>query len=402
MESLRKGLLPLAILSLPWQTRYILAVLPTPDAGYQTEWGIYAFYASWILIVFAWLASLPSRRESSTINKWWLASALLFIIPILFNFTFYVLQFTAQVLVLLLLADAMRRERWSRSRLAAWFVLLLLPHALLAVWQFDTQSVFVSKWLGISAQDPAVSGVAVIEHDGERILRGYGGFPHPNIAGIWFALGLAASFWLIRNAETKWANLLGWFMCVILPFALVLTFSRSAFLSAGILLLATGYSIIRRRPFDIFLLRPFVWSLICFLTITLLVWPLLRSRGSFDNRLESRSVSERASSWTDIWPAVGEHPFIGHGIGSSGLAAQPPHAVPLIILFEVGVFGLLAFGIGCYLLWKKTDILGRVLLMSLVPPFLLDHYFYSLWAGISLLILAIYFVSILDKIPESR
>jgi O-antigen ligase len=242
----------------------------------------------------------------------------------------------------------------------------------------------------------------VIAYEGQRILRGYGGFPHPNIAGIWFAFGLAASFWLIRNAETKWAGLLGWFMCVILPFALVLTFSRSAFLAAFILLGATCFMIFARRPIDIFLLRPFIWSLICFLTIAILVWPLLLSRGSVENHLEIKSVSERASSWTGIWPSIGEHPFIGHGIGSSRLQVQPPHAVPLIILFETGILGLLSVGILFMVLWKYTDLLGRVLLTSLVPPFFLDHYFYSLWAGISLLILAIYFIAILDKIPESR
>ncbi len=400
MELLRKWLLPLAILSLPWQTRYILATIPTPEAGYQTEWGIYAVYASWILIILAWLVSRRSLsrttlRDGSDKLIW--VALVLFFIPVALQFTVYSLQFFAQIFVLLLLADAIRHEQWSRARLATWFVASLVPHALLAVWQYDSQYVFASKWLGMAAQDPSLVGVSVIEHAGERILRAYGGFPHPNIAGIWFAFGLAASLWLIRHAETKWASLLGWFMCVILPFALVLTFSRSAFLSAAILLCATCYMIFARHPMDMFLLRPFIWSMICFLIISLLVWPLLVSRGSSDNRLETKSVSERVSVWTGIWPAIGESPLIGHGIGSAGLSPQPPHAVPLIILFELGLFGLIGSGLLAWTVWKKSDMLGRIPLVALVPPFLLDHYFYSIWAGISLLILAIFYSCTVDK-----
>lgn len=402
MELLRKWLLPLAILSLPWQTRYILFVSPTPDAGYQTEWGIYAVYVSWILIVFAWLLSLPRRRESSEKNKWVLLSASLLIVPAVFSFTVYSLQFAAQMFILILLADALHRESWSRTRLASWFIASLIPHALLAVWQFDAQSVFASKWLGMSAQDPARAGVSVLEHAGERILRGYGGFPHPNIAGIWFAFGLGASFWLIRNAEAKWASLLGWFAAVIFPFALVLTFSRSAFLTTAILLCATCCMIFARRPIDTFLLRPLIWSMICFLVITALVWPLLLSRGEAANRLETKSISERASAWTGIWPMIGERPFVGHGIGSAGMLAQPPHAVPLIILFELGFMGLLGAGILSFIVWRGSDVLGKTVLVSLIPSFLLDHFFYSLWAGISLLILAIYFSLNIDKFSKAR
>jgi O-antigen ligase len=149
-----------------------------------------------------------------------------------------------------------------------------------------------------------------------------------------------------------------------------------------------------------FLLRPFIWSMICFLIISLLVWPLLVSRGSSDNRLETKSVSERVSVWTGIWPSIGESPLIGHGIGTAGLRPQPPHAVPLIILFELGLFGLIGSGLMAWFVWKKSDALGRTLLIALLPAVFLDHYLYSIWAGISLLILAIIYSCTVDKTHE--
>ncbi len=397
MDWLRKWLLPLAILALPWQTRFILDVVPYAAGGYQPEWGIYAVYASWILILLAWI--IAPGKPHPFFPTWLVISVL-----ITLGFSPYGFQWLAQLGILLLLADAIHRNNWSRAKLATWFVASLIPEAFLALWQYDSQHIFASKWLGISAQIPSDLGVSVVQYGSERILRAYAGFPHPNIAGIWFALGLAAALWLVRHAESKLGSLLGWFMSVILPFALILTFSRSAWLVAGTLLLGHLVLIFKRKPIDMFMLRPMAWTLVCLLLASFLVAPQILSRTSSDNRLETKSIQERTSTWTGIWPLIGGSPLFGHGVGSSvrvmneaGLGAQPPHAVPLVILLELGAFGLISIASLLFKFWNNTDQLGRWLLVSFMPSALLDHYLYSVWAGISLLILAIIFSLSLDN-----
>jgi hypothetical protein len=60
--------------------------------------------------------------------------------------------------------------------------------ACLGLWQFWTQHTVSSVWLGLSSHDVFVSGTAVVESGGERWLRAYGSFAHPNIFGGYLVL----------------------------------------------------------------------------------------------------------------------------------------------------------------------------------------------------------------------
>ncbi len=385
MESLRNWSWRLAILALPWQTRYILFSLPTPEAGYQTEWGIYAIYASWILIIIAWVFSLSRTAPRVVVPKSvWLILALL-VLPIVLTHTTYSLQFLAQLIALVLLVDALRRNHVSRADASAWFLLSLVPHILLAVTQFDTQSISANKWLGISAQNPIESGVSVIGDS--RVLRAYAGFSHPNIAGMWFALGLGASLWLLRRSEIRWQIILAWLMCAALPIGIVLTFSRSAWLTTFVIV-ALFLAKILRRPIDVYALRSIILVILCTLIGIIPVLPLVMSRANTVPSIENQSLEERSATWKNIWPVIGQSPIIGHGLGSSakimsinGLGNQPPHALPLVVLLEVGLMGLCVLGITLLLLWRAGDTITRCLLIALSIPALTDHYLWSLWSG---------------------
>jgi O-antigen ligase len=385
MAWLRDWSWKIAILALPWQTRYVLSIIPTPEAGFQTEWGIYAIYASWILIANAWLLSLSRQASKIHLTKiGWLVIGLL-LLPIVITHSAYSLQFIGQILALVLLVDTLRRNQVTREQVAAWFLCSLIPHVVLAVLQFDAQSIVANKWLGIAAQNPATPGVSVIGP--ERTLRAYAGFPHPNIAGMWFTLGIAVSFWLVRRAMVHWQIVLAWIMSAILPVALVLTFSRSAWLAALVVLALTLASCLR-RPIDVYTLRVIILSILCALIATIPVLPHIIGRTSIDTRLETRSIDERASTWQGIWPIIAESPIVGHGMGQSipvmqshGLGNQPPHALPLIGLLETGLLGFSVIFISILLHWKNGSATDRALLAIFFFPAMTDHYLWSLWSG---------------------
>lgn len=385
MEWLRNWSWRLAILALPWQTRYIVHIIPTPEAGYQTEWGMYAVYVSWILIVFAWIVSLSLHAQKIRLTKiGWLVIGLL-LVPIALHPATYVFQWIGQLVCLGLLIDALRRNQVSRTELAAWFLISLVPHVFLAVLQFDTQRIAANKWLGVAAQDPALPGASVIGNG--RTLRAYAGFPHPNIAGMWFALGLGAAYWVARKSYTRWQIVLAWMMAAVLPIVLVLTFSRSAWIAA-LAVLVSALAAIFRRPVDVYSLRLVVLSILCVLIAVIPVSPQLRDRATLALPLEAKSVNERASTWQGIWLVIAESPITGHGIGQSipvmqdrGLGNQPPHALPLIVLLEVGILGFIALLLAITLHVKAGDYSDRAMLLILAIPAFTDHYFWSLWSG---------------------
>lgn len=385
MEWLRNWSWRLAILALPWQTRYIVAIVPTPEAGYQTEWGMFAFYASWMAILAAWILSLGLQAGQLRVTRFGWLLAGLFLLPVVLQPTWYALQWAGQLLIIALLIDALRRYQVSRTELASWFLVSLIPHVLIAVWQFDSQFVTANKWLGISVQDPALPGVSVTGPN--RTLRAYAGFPHPNIAGMWFVFGIAAALWLVRQTSIRWQIVLAWLMSAVLPIALILTFSRTAWISALIVLACLLVSIVR-RPVDVYTLRAVTLSIVCAAIAALPVWSLIGHRAASNTALETRSIDERAAAWKGIWPVIVDSPIIGYGIGQSlqvmqknGLGNQPPHAVPLIVLLENGILGFVAIFISIGIFWFYGSWSDRVLLAVLAPPFFTDHYLWSLWGG---------------------
>lgn len=394
----RRVLWRLSILALPWQTRWMWGG-EVIEGGYVPESTIYAVYASWIIILLCWL--FAPKRESSEWNlSWAVVGGICLLAAIALQPTWYALQWLSQIFILFAFADATRRLRIGRTELTAWSVLALVPHALLAVSQFDAQTVAASKWFGIAAQDPARAGVSVIEVAGERVLRAYGGFPHPNVAGAFFAFALGGALWLARMAAIRWQIFLAWISCAIFPFALVLTFSRSAWLMAGILLVGLGYRTLR-RPIDVFFLRPFVIAVACLLIASVLAWPVIQARNpTSPTRLEQASSDERLSLPAQVLALAPRRPIAGYGIGSSiptvfqhGFGLQPPHMVPLIALLETGLLGLIGLVLLAFQAWKAADAAGRWSLFSLIPALFLDHYFWSLWAGLCLLFFVVFWSS---------
>lgn len=416
----------LAVLVLPWQTRWFQE--GPQIVGYPWEEGRISIYASQLLMLAVVLAHAFLRRsnsESSIAHK--KQRRLLLLLIAVFFFislsTTASLRATAEwwieVSILVLFVRVLiQRVTWKE--LSFWFVLSLLPQALLGITQAFTQRVFGTSLLGIATQDPAIRGVAVIESNGIRWLRSYGGFPHPNILGGWLVMGIICSFVALKERYSlKKERIIYYTSLVLFSIALALTYSRSAWLAFGVFVGLTLLSLLfskrdTQKGFSMVLL---VISLVsCALPIFLRPH-LFFARGQTGARLEQKSLSERAQGIQNGWRILRAHPLTGSGLGANALVIArldekegrvpsipiSPHVVPLLGISEAGIIGFMFF---VYLLGfffqvrrlRSSHLGGHwyfylcFFVLVLSPILVLDHYFWSYWSGKALFFISCLFV----------
>ncbi|MEK7655206.1 MAG: O-antigen ligase family protein [Patescibacteria group bacterium] len=371
----------LAILSLPWQTRWFA---DASLAGWPWEQGRLSFYVSWIIIVAATIFGFrsipfdPSPKPVSqnpsqpaptkmvrTVHFRWFLFLVFFAGSVFFSGgardVFRAIgQWWSQVFLLGLFVVALRRAAVSQRKIAAWFVISLLPHIALGVWQYATQKVFGSSLLGIAAQDPINLGVSVVEHGVYRLLRIYGGFPHPNIFGGWLAVGLILAIWLASTSETKYRALSWSIVSAFCSMALILTYARGAWIAAivGIVLLISlltkeGLGEVRGRNGQ-FLFVALLCSFVASVIVAIPNADHIRSRLVASDRLEQKSLVTRAGSLREGWEMFLRQPFFGTGPnaelfllstrlpkGTTVEPLEPPHNVFLLTLVNFGIVGMI-------------------------------------------------------------
>lgn len=144
------------------------------------------------------------------------------------------MHFVYALFLFMLLLD----KRVDVKRAMAGFVAGLVLPSVLGIAQFVFGGSFSSTLLGLNVRDAVVLGDSVIQSsDGTRMLRAYGSFAHPNIFGGYLAVGIASIFGLWEHAKTQKDVILLGLAGAIESVALVLTFSRSAWLGLALALL---------------------------------------------------------------------------------------------------------------------------------------------------------------------
>ncbi len=417
----------LAVLSLPWQTRWFW---DASLAGWPWEQGRVSLYVSWILIFLTILSrvipdSTSEAREirdpvqngswiKSRMTRFWIGLFILFALS-LFATRFEILAVQAvlmwwlQIGILAAFVVALFKSNVSRDELATWFCVALIPHAVLGLIQFAGQEVFASTLLGISAQHPETLGVSIVVSEGVRILRAYGGFPHPNIFGGWLAAGALVALWKASKSfhtylQYRWALLSSFFAGV-----LVLTFSRSAMLALGIGLVLFAVHALRQKQIRI----PLVVVAVGILFTSASQFNLLQSRVSASDRLEVKSLAVRSESAETFTELFRSHPWIGtgpnaelftlaqdRGIEVAEAPLEPPHNVFLLLFVNLGVVGVGILFVSSsgltrgssFTSWIPRSSRGMThVLFPLLPLFIFDHYLWTLWAGQALFALTILF-----------
>jgi hypothetical protein len=383
----------ITVLLAPWQTRWfaegvMMGTVPLEASRLSVYVSMLAMI---VFIVGTWWRIRP--RFSWNIFLPVVCCGYLFLLSSVFPFFSVLWMMNAFVIVAWIWA---LHKTVELHAFMYWFVMALLPHAFLAVIQFIVQFVWGSKWLGIATQNPTMLGVSVLLLEGKRVLRAYGGFSHPNILGGWMAVGALIALMYSFDRHVRrwvWVGLSGVFML-----ALVLSFSRSAWMMFFLALMGVA---IRYRTG---LRKTGFWKQLtaggCLFFVLLgLSFPLWRSRAVMENRLEVKSVNERAQVFAYALPLIQQRPWLGVGLGSGAAmldvihgpfpAPLYPHSVFLMMFLEIGAFGVLCFLL-LALYWARrfSPLIWIVLCM---PVFFLDHYFWSFWSGQMLFGLILFF-----------
>ncbi len=285
----------------------------------------------------------------------------------------------------------------------------------LAIIQFAQQRSLGLKMLGESVLSPHLYDVAKFEFAGEKFLRSYGTFPHPNVLGAFLVLALSCGIWLTINPSRR----LGPFksgLVLILGFfplltGLIFTYSRSAWLIAGLLLI---FSVI----FHWQKLLHFFSKLFSYLKIPLifqsavgitlffgglfLIYNLLLPRMCLQNCPRDNSFDLRVTYNQVATGIITRYPLLGIGPGNFTLylqekatayslkpwEVQPVHNFYLLVASETGLLGLGVFSfvmLRFLFLQKRARDFGYNPLLMVFLAFLLlglvDHYFWTLTQG---------------------
>lgn len=273
-----------------------------------------------------------------------------------------------------------------------------LLQAPIAIAQFLSQSSLGFRSLGEHTLDPLVLGTSILPVNGERILRAYGLADHPNILGGCLAFVIVMLFAVILYGR-KWQPYLAGLAILPIFFALLLTFSRSAWVA---LFIAVSFMLICEvlsRRWD-GIKRAILFWVLCLAVTTPFIWNNLSvfgQRVNSGNVAQDHPMNERAYLLDAGNTLFVEHSAIGVGLGASPYAMklrfenfrinyQPPHFTPLLSALETGIVGgapyLLLFIVPIFeflLRWRRYIerplILGAFsLLLAISVVNLFDYY----------------------------
>ena len=235
------------------------------------------------------------------------------------------------------------------ARFVKIFLVGLGIQAVIGILQFLVKSPLgLPGELTLSLDQP---NAAAIWTEGMYWLRAYGLTFHPNVLGGFLAIGLIAGLPTLGRPFFR-------LLWLVIAAGLVVTFSRSAGLAAGVMLLAAVIWILYTRP-DLRRVL-FLWlgvaAIAAVLGGVLLYQPITARLNIFSSESEYASLSARGELLNLAVDLISEQPLVGIGAGNFPLAtlssqvndfAHSVHHVPLLLAAEVGAAG----GLLWYWLW---------------------------------------------------
>ena len=282
--------------------------------------------------------------------------------------------------------------------------------SIIALGQFVFQKSLGLSVLGESMIAPDILGVAKFEIYGNKIIRSYGTFPHPNLLAIFLLLALGCGWWLWLQENKKIKKKYLAIGLLFISVGIISTYSRGGILASALLL--TIFLITNRKLFSTLLnLNKKNFSLfqkiLMRLSILLLIFliffstyrvlaPRLCYKCAGENSIELRQIYSYYAQ-----KIIAENRLLGVGLGnftltlkkkSNNLAnyeIQPVHNLYLLIAAELGILGLILWSLfilksGLNKPLNKKRIFGNpfssVFIIFLLLG-LIDHYFWTLPQG---------------------
>lgn len=440
---LNKWCLWATVFVLPWQLRHI--VLWANHQGEFFEYASIAIYLSDILIGLTlltwWFIPRKSKLTIGPREIFWPLTLLLVWLWVSVWYSQFMTgnwlvgansaaHFTLLYLFYIYLVNAVKDIKHIIVPLAVGSFL----QSVIGISQFLVNHSLGLKYLGESVLDPILSGIPVVMINDWRHLRAHGTLPHANILGGYLAAVLAWVLWIYMTVKWplhKWAS---WFIVVGILTGLVVSFSRTAWLAAGLILLVWLISRIYHRT------RP-SWQdgglILILFGLIINQYPAIASRfDTIHSAIEQESVVSRLDQLNQFKSIINKYPLTGVGIGQYTLylekrdvaevgwhynsamsgwqynlsqpvwAYQPVHNIWLMALAELGwVGGLLFVGVWLGAAWAALKLwwrqkqglyftaLGALGGVAILGVF--DHYLWTLQPGRLILFLIIGMIAVL-------
>lgn len=311
----------------------------------------------------------------------------------------------------------------ASKRQAVLFALAVLGVLVLqaqwAVLQFTLQHDLGLSILGEPRLSPAIAGVAKFTFEDTKIIRGYGPYLHANaLAGAMLAGLVLLSYMALVMTREKFIQFevrvffLSVYVCLLL--ALLISFSRLAYLGFAALVVCSLALVFSRRLMALRSLRPY--------GITLLVCAILFS-GLLAGRLadpadQASTERLRGYEWYGrlftpqiFWRGMGVGNYERHlysflmveRLSFHPWEIAPIHSALLLALVEVGLlplFGLFLFwGWFVWKRWQPSVQTVAFMVLPTVPIILLDHYLVSLPSTLAVLLTVWFLILAMEPKP---
>lgn len=423
LESCLKWSIAILLFLLPWQTIFITREVMLKGGKWQ--YGTLGWYGTEILlwctvILFCvWYGKRVVGERKIHREPWRLTPDRQFVLACAV-FAMYCLltafwapdrsiaiQQSLRVLEAVLLFFVVLLGPLRLSYVLAAFVSGAVVQSVFGIVQFLFQRTWSSVWLGLSEYHAVVNGVSVVAGDEiGRWLRAYGSFPHPNMFGGYLVMTLIATslLWYRYRREQKQWMVIVWFAAVLQLIALFLTFSRAAWIAIAVYAVGLFVYMWNEAGEKKHLTKIALSFVGVFLVLASIFFPLIKNRTTHTSSLEVRSTVERVSGYHEAWNLFQERPLFGVGVGNytaaliekdssrPGWEYQPVHLVPLLLLVEIGLAGVLALLIViinfyklCCSVQKRNRLFVMLMIMPLFILALFDHFLVSSAAGVLLL-----------------
>jgi len=404
----------------PFQIRALFFNMNFFPTGNFNEYASFFVYFGDLLLILACffygIAVLRGEvKQKFSFGNWQITLALIVFVGTMF-FSLFFAEFwliaflqSCRFAVLLILYFLIINGVLGRKEIIRFFLYGLLVQSFIAFGQYLFQSSLGLRFLGEPILNSDLPGVAKINFAGMKLVRAYGTLLHPNVlAGILVA-GIFWLYYLFRR-NLRMLGIIG----AALLMALLLTFSRSAFLALGLGLLVL-FSLHEGKVRLKYLLL--FASVAGFLIVLFNVEGVLFQRiflgddpQSSIERLEYISVGKKMFLDNPFGVGMGHFTLLMQDYGTVKLSPwlmQPVHNVYLLIANEAGFPGILAmlflFGLVFFSLLKASrtgnedDRLFMAVSITILLVFaliaLFDHYLVTLYSGQVLLIIYLGLVS---------
>lgn len=413
------------LLSVPLQTRKVFFTDYSFYTGEFTEYGSVFLYLS-DLLFFAALTSLvlfnsgitkkglselknkSGKRGNGVIFRAMLILVAWFFVDILISEKYIEIglfrsfKMVEMFLLVFFIFSTLKEKSFLLSSLFTVVISGFLQ-SILAIYQFLYQknlfsSPLLHKLTGETVLSPFLPSIAKIGEGGEKMIRGYGTFPHPNLLGGFLIFSLFISIYLYaehkgyilsritplfkkndRKHSDRYLLPVIWITIFTTQFlALILSFSRSAWLGfaiSSIVFLALIFrciKIVSRETITVGFIKKYKEII---LTVLLLIGVFIGNLNLLSNRIfQDVSMKDGVNSQSAILPqndtftdryffnivsreTIARSPILGSGPGTSVFQIrpyldknrkndrlepwqyQPPHNIYILSTAEIGIMG---------------------------------------------------------------